>query len=237
MTGGCDETTVNRAVRVLGFDTALGACSAAIVDGARVLAQESAVLRRGHAEALMPMIEAVRGAAGLAFADLDLLAVTIGPGTFTGLRVGLAAARGLALAAARPLVGITTLEALAAGAAAPTAVFVAIDARRGELYGQAFAADRTPLGRPAVLAVDRAARAVPPGPVAIIGSGTNQIMAALTAAGRDDARPAATPVDPDAVVVARLAQRRGPPADAGPVRPLYLRQPDAVPAAAPGRGR
>ena len=90
-------------MRVLGLDTTLGACSVGIIDGDRLLARRFEPMARGHAEALMPMVQAARREAGLKFADLDLLAVTIGPGTFTGVRVGLAATSGLGLASGRPL--------------------------------------------------------------------------------------------------------------------------------------
>ncbi|MCH7931874.1 MAG: tRNA (adenosine(37)-N6)-threonylcarbamoyltransferase complex dimerization subunit type 1 TsaB, partial [Proteobacteria bacterium] len=94
-------------MNVLALDTATAACSVALWSDGTVLAQRFATMARGHAEALMPMVEAVMAEAGLAFADLDLVATTVGPGTFTGLRVGLAAARGLALAGGLPIVGVT----------------------------------------------------------------------------------------------------------------------------------
>jgi tRNA threonylcarbamoyladenosine biosynthesis protein TsaB len=95
-------------MRVLAIDTALGACSAALLDTKRaaVTAHESLAMQRGHAEVLMPLVKRVMEHAGLAFADLDRIAVTTGPGSFTGLRVGIAAARGLGLAAAKPVVGL-----------------------------------------------------------------------------------------------------------------------------------
>ena len=125
---------------VLAFDTAQGALSAAVRDGEGELAAIFEERTRGHAEALMPMLETVLAEAALGFAGLDALAVTVGPGTFTGLRVGLAAARGLALARGLPLVGVTTLEAVAApvSAVAGEAVVAAFDARRDEIYLQVF---------------------------------------------------------------------------------------------------
>ena len=101
---------------ILAIDTALDACAAAVLDTAasKVIAQESQPMKRGHAEALMPLIARVMKASGIAFAALDRIAVTTGPGSFTGLRVGLSAARGIALAAGKPVVGVTTLTAYAA---------------------------------------------------------------------------------------------------------------------------
>src|ERR1700728_3269122 len=101
---------------ILAIDTALDACAACVLDAdaARLIAQESQTMKRGHAEALMPLIGRVMKEAGIAFAALDRIAVTTGPGSFTGLRVGLSAARGIALAANKPVVGLTTLAAYAA---------------------------------------------------------------------------------------------------------------------------
>ena len=104
---------------LLALDTCLGACSAAIVDGAQVVASVSEPMTRGHQERLAPMARDLMAEGGLAFTRLDRIGVTIGPGSFTGLRVGLAFAKGLALALDRPCVGVGTLEALAASVEAP----------------------------------------------------------------------------------------------------------------------
>src|ERR1700721_2501025 len=103
-------------MRVLAIDTALEACSAAVLDTEQggILASESIPMVRGHAEALMPRIARVVSEATLEFLELDRIAVTVGPGSFTGLRVGVAAARGIAVAAGKPAVGLTTLSAIAA---------------------------------------------------------------------------------------------------------------------------
>src|SRR6266403_1703254 len=101
---------------ILAIDTALDACAAAVLDTdvSKIVAQESLPMKRGHAEALMPLIARVMKASTIAFAALDRIAVTTGPGSFTGLRVGLSAARGIGLAASKPVVGLTTLTAYAA---------------------------------------------------------------------------------------------------------------------------
>ena len=103
-------------MRVLAIDTALAACSAAVLDTAQggFIASESLPMVRGHAEALVSLIARVMQRGRLAFPDIDRIAVTTGPGSFTGLRVGISAARGIALAAGKPAFGVSTLSAYAA---------------------------------------------------------------------------------------------------------------------------
>src|SRR5258708_29587221 len=110
------EAAIHLAMLILAIDTALDACAAGVLDteAGRLIAQESLSMKRGHAEALMPLIARVVKQAGIGFAALDRVAVTTGPGSFTGLRVGLSAARGIGLAAGKPVVGLTTLTAYAA---------------------------------------------------------------------------------------------------------------------------
>src|SRR4249919_474450 len=122
------------AMLILAIDTALDACAAAVLDtsASHLIAQESQPMKRGHAEALMPLVARVMKASGVAFAELDRIAATAGPGSFTGLRVGLSAARGIALAANKPVVGVTTLTAFAAPIISENGehpVISAIDAR------------------------------------------------------------------------------------------------------------
>ena len=123
---------------ILAVDTALGACSAALVAEGTTLAHEHLLMARGHAEALAPMVDALMRGAGIPFAALDRIAVTTGPGTFTGQRVGLAFARALGLGLKRPVIGVTTLDAMAQEALAkhPAIAWalVAADAKRGEIY-------------------------------------------------------------------------------------------------------
>src|SRR6476660_7024856 len=124
---------------ILAIDTALDACSAAVLDTAAgtTVALESQPMNRGHAEALMPLIARVIKQSGVAFTSLDRIAVTTGPGSFTGLRVGLSAARGIALAAGLPVVGVTTLTAYAAAFVTDNGeypIVSAIDARHGHVY-------------------------------------------------------------------------------------------------------
>lgn len=214
-------------MRLLAIDTALDACSVAVHDGSGDvlrLTSASEVLGRGHAERLMSMIAEVMAEASLPFAALDRIAVTVGPGSFTGLRVGLSAARGIALVVGAPAVGIGTLAALAAGIAADEPVRAVLAAKGAEIYAQGFAADGTPLEAPR--AVDAAAygAALPSG-AALYGSGAAKLVAA---SGRADLRILGEAAWPDIAAVARL----GTVAEIGshPPEPLYLRPPDAAPA-------
>ncbi len=209
---------------VLGLDTCLSSCSVAVLDGERVVASAREVMARGHQERLAPMARDVMADAGLAFDRLDRIAVTVGPGSFTGLRVGIAFAKGLAFALGKPAVGIGTLEALAAEGSG--LVFPAIDARRGQLYLQAFE-DGRPLMAPdaltAEVAAARLAELSQGRPFVLVGSGAG-LLVGLAPSVRVIAAEGA-----DARHVARLAAGRAP----GPLKPLYLRAPDAkLPASA-----
>jgi tRNA threonylcarbamoyladenosine biosynthesis protein TsaB len=211
---------------VLALDTALGACSAAVTLGECVLASFSEPMARGHQERLAPMIREVMEASGLAFVALDRIAVTLGPGSFTGLRVGLSFAKGLALALGIPCVGVGTLEALAAsaplaGARAAGPSVAVIDAGRGAVYLQIFE-DGSPLSAPDRLPLEIAAARVielQSGAPLLVGPGA-ALLAAVAPGARIDL--AATP---DITAVARLAAAAAPT----PPRPLYLRPPDALP--------
>src|SRR5437660_9628138 len=146
---------------ILAIDTARDACAAAVLDtdAAKIIAQESQPMKRGHAEALMPLIGRVIKESGVAFALLDRIAVTTGPGSFTGLRVGLSAARGIALAASKPVVGLTTLTAYAAPVVSQNGahpVISAIDARHDQVYFQVVSGDGSSLVRPRVGPIEEA---------------------------------------------------------------------------------
>ena len=202
----------------LGLDTCLSSCSVAILDGERVVASAREVMARGHQERLAPMAREVMADAGLRFDQLGAIAVTVGPGSFTGLRVGIAFAKGLALALDLPAVGIGTLEALAAEHHG--LVFAAIDARRGQLYLQGFDEGRALMAPDALTAEIAAAR------VAEFSNGRAFTLVGSGAALLADFAPGAHVVDADgcdARQVARLAAGREP----GPLKPLYLRAPDA----------
>ena len=160
---------------ILAIDTALDACAACVLDtdAAKVIAQESQAMKRGHAEALMPLIARVIRQAGIAFAALDRIAVTTGPGSFTGLRVGLSAARGIALAANKPVVGLSTLTAYAApvvGQNAAQPVISAIDARHDQLYFQVVSGDGGSLMLPRVAPIEEALGASRFGAAHLVGN-------------------------------------------------------------------
>jgi tRNA threonylcarbamoyladenosine biosynthesis protein TsaB len=198
-------------------------------DTAALLASESQAMARGHAEALMPLIERVIVAAEIGFGSLDRIAVTTGPGSFTGLRVGISAARGIALAAAKPVVGLTTLAAYAAPYIAhddKTAIAVAIDARHQHVYLQIFLPGGRTLIAPRIASIADAVRAAANGPVRIVGTGATMLAVAWPAR-----EPAPVLVDesraPDIVWVGRLAAVADE--SSSEPKPLYLRAPDAQP--------
>jgi tRNA threonylcarbamoyladenosine biosynthesis protein TsaB len=213
-------------VKLLAIDTALNACSAAIVDGDVVLACVSSAGGKGNAERLLPLLEQLRQEAGIALGDLDGIAATVGPGSFTGIRTALAAARGLGLALGRPVWGVTTTAALAKAAAAHgpgQGIVAVIDARRDEVYIQVFATDGAPVTEPLLLPLTDAAALLPAGPLLLVGSGSALLK---DAARRADLVLSPADPDPDPVIVAQLAAAMPPP-DHAPA-PLYIRPPDAA---------
>ena len=207
-------------MNILALDTCLGACSVAVCADGAALAAASEAMTRGHQERLAPMAREVMATGGLAFAQLDRIAVTVGPGSFTGLRVGLAFAKGLALALDRPCVGISVLEALGRGR--PGFAGACVDAHRGQVYLQVFIdghAAMAPDVLPVEIAAARLIELYAGGPAALIGSGASLLQAALPQAAME---PKSLP---DPVAIAALASiARAPLA---PPRPLYLRAPDA----------
>jgi tRNA threonylcarbamoyladenosine biosynthesis protein TsaB len=213
-------------MNLLAIDTAADACSVGVVAGAASPMLRSEVIGRGHAERLMDMIADAMAEAGLGYADLFRIAVTVGPGSFTGLRVGIAAARGLALATGAEVVGIGTLAVHAATVPSAAPVLAVLAAGRGEVYGQLFAVDGTPLAEPAVASPQVFAAGLAEG-TALAGSGADLVIAALPMTVRPPVlhRNAA----PDIATLCRLG-RAAPKADGAP-RPLYVRAPDAKPQA------
>jgi tRNA threonylcarbamoyladenosine biosynthesis protein TsaB len=181
----------------------------------------------------MPMIAEVMAEAGLAFAELDRIAVTVGPGTFTGVRVGVAAARGLALGTVLPVVGATSLAVMAHRARQDIEVYrerllaVAVDARRGVVFIQLFPAAQGETHHPQLLTPAEAARLIGAGSAILVGSGADAVAQAVAAAG-GTGQAHLPDLQPDAVSLAELAPRLAP---IHPLRPLYLRPPDAKPQA------
>ncbi|MGN6147347.1 MAG: tRNA (adenosine(37)-N6)-threonylcarbamoyltransferase complex dimerization subunit type 1 TsaB [Rhizomicrobium sp.] len=219
-------------MKILAADTALGACSVAVLEDDRVLAHRFEAMDRGHAEALAPMVDDAMRASGIAFSDINRLAVTTGPGTFTGQRVGLAFMRGLRVALKKPLVGITTLEAMCAAAMAEAKTPYAVslhDARREEAYLAVVSENGLLIASEIISFRDAAARikgAIPQGAaIALAGTGAERVAGDLVQSRLTTIR------QPDALWVARLAQQAPEPSEAP--HPLYLRAPDAKLPASP----
>jgi len=230
---------------ILALDAAGRACSAAVWRDGGIVAARHENMSSGQSEALVPMIEAVMQQAGQSYSDLSAVAVTRGPGGFTGIRIGLAAAGGIALAAGAPLIAVTCFEAVAAAVPRPApgpvedlraVLTVVLDAKRADVYAQSFqwAGDSLlprPLTEPQAIVPEVLAGALPPGKLILAGDGVAQVQPALRAADRDHivAREGGSV---DAAVVAAIAGSGGKSADpAAPpysARPLYLRPPDVT---------
>ncbi len=216
--------------RILAIDTALDAVSACVYDdsAANHFVSETIVMQRGQAEALMPLLDRVVSDSG-GFNALDRVAVTVGPGSFTGLRVGIAAARAIGLACRVPVVGVSTLAALAAPlilAGEPGLVVPAIDAKHGSVYFAVFGPDGRALVAPRVASVREAVRLLGTGPVRMAGSGA-PMLAIEAWATRLAAEVVGETGAPDISYVARLGLLADP--RGAPPKPLYLKPPDAKP--------
>jgi tRNA threonylcarbamoyladenosine biosynthesis protein TsaB len=215
-----------KAKHILALDTCLDACSVAVCDGERSLAVKSEPMARGHQERLAPMVYEVMHAAGIGFDALGRIAVTVGPGSFTGLRVGLAFAKGLALALDIPCAGVGVLEALAQSATLGEEpqgfVCAAVDAKRGQIYLQIFIDGRPAMAPDALdpeTAAARLAELWTGGPATLVGSGAALLEGVLPGA------VILPRTAPDPLAVARIGQAARAPIP--PPRPLYLRAPDA----------
>lgn len=225
-------------MRVLAFDTCFNACSAAVLetDGGAVVAARWEAMRVGHAERLLPMVEEVLVAARCDLADLDAIAVTAGPGTFTGIRVGIAAARGLALASGKPVVGTTSLALLAATARAALSridrsrpIAACHDARKGEVLVE-LARKEEGASPPEAVSLQTRVRLLTPQAAAamilreapealLVGSGAEIVAEAAAGTNLTAACPG---LEPDVRHIAGLSMVR-----LEPPLPLYPRPPDA----------
>ena len=218
---------------ILAIDTALDFCAAAVLDtGTRtVIAQETLEMKRGHAEALMPLIARVMTASGVDYLGLDRIAVTTGPGSFTGLRVGISAARGIGLAADKPVVGLTTLSAYVAPLVADEQgqpVIAAIDARHGQVYFQVVSGNGSALMRPAVAPVEDTFSAARFGALRMVGNAAQMLADRWPRHAQPPALIDPKP-GPDIKWVAWIGAASEP--SAAPAKPFYLRPPDAKPKA------
>jgi len=209
---------------ILAVDTAHAACSVCVYDAGadNVLAAHSEPMRQGHAERLPSMVAEALVTAGISLAQVERVAACSGPGTFTGVRIGLAFVRGLALVLGVPAAAITTFQTLSASARATGLngdVWVIQDARRGEVYLQRFDAMGAPLGEASVLGIAAAGIALAGAKGVVVGSGASLLQLP------DGLKAGSATADPDISQLARLA------ADADPglavAAPFYLREPDA----------
>jgi tRNA threonylcarbamoyladenosine biosynthesis protein TsaB len=217
---------------LLAIDAAGQACSAAAWAEGRVLASRLEHLVRGQSERLLPLVQAVMQEAGLDYAQLDAIAVTLGPGGFTGVRIGLAAAEGLALAWDLPILGLSSF-AVVAGALAPAErqganLLLLLDAKRAEVYAQAEDSAGRLLLEPCLIAPDRLAERLPleHGRWLLAGDAVDQAWPAL--AGHGALARAGAPGHADAAVLARLAAALPLPDRRQRPQPIYLREPDTT---------
>ena len=225
-------------MNILALDTSMGACSAALLrsDAAtHRLVTRHELMERGHAEALLPMVAAIMEEAGLAFTELDLVAATVGPGSFTGVRIAIAAARGFALVTTARLWGTDSLTVMAAEARAADVMqgydspfAVAVDARRNMLYVGIFAADGERREGPLLLSPQDALAILPRELRVVVGSGAGILAEAVAAQGHA-IEPTLTLLQPSAAALAELALLANDMVAV--LRPLYLRPPDAKPQA------
>jgi tRNA threonylcarbamoyladenosine biosynthesis protein TsaB len=221
-------------MNILALDTSLGACSAALLksDGIRsTIFARQAPMARGHAEALMPMVAEVMAEGGVAFAELDVIAATTGPGSFTGVRIAIAAARGLALVTSAKLFGTDSLTVMAKVASATEArrkepFAVAVDARRGMLYVGLYDGAARKLQGPLLLTPNDAASRLPATLRCAVGSG-GALLAEATAQRGQSIESRFAELQPDAAALAMIAFESGETSPT--LRPLYLRPPDAKP--------
>ena len=210
-------------MKVLAIDTASVDCSAAVFDASnnRVLSVVSERIGKGHAERLMAMVDEALSGSSLDLEAIDRVAVTIGPGSFTGIRVGVAAARGFGLALGIDTVGISTLHTLARthlDRDPSVPVVAAMDAKRHEIYAQVFGTDGQPLNEPQSIDVHQLKAWSEHYGAVVTGTGL-----ALLESGVADNEPDRFDIE----VVSRLAARANPAVDLP--KPLYLRGPDAKP--------
>lgn len=217
-------------MKILSLDTAMAACSAAVIDTDVALPLGSAFVQmeRGHAEALPPMVAAVMKQSKLDLSLIDRIVVTTGPGTFTGVRIGLAFARGLGLARGVPVIGIDSLTAIAANEAANAPLLVVSDARNEEVYAALFDTRRRMIKAPHVAIAAALAEDIP-SETLVLGTGAASLIAA---GSRNDLRRSHAGDLPVAEQFARLAVALAPGAMPSP---LYLRAADAKPQTAPLR--
>lgn len=234
-------------MRILAFDTSGPVASIAVADGENTLAECNGPDRSKHGESLLLSVDETLRRTGLSLAQIELLAVGIGPGSFTGVRVGLATAKGLALATGKPLVGVVSLRALARGAAGRRRGLVAaiIDAYRGEVYCALYELEENgrleeklaPINQPPEAAAERLRAAAANRPMLLCGNGVAKYASCFAnLAGETTPAADASRETPSAAALAQeaaLTFEKNGPSDLVLLEPLYLRPSDALPQQAP----
>lgn len=221
---------------VLGLDTSMSACSVALSEGMTVIARESDTMTRGQSEALAPMIDRIMTASGRNFDQLDAIAVTRGPGAFTGLRIGLAAARSLALTTDCPCLGVSTFDVLGRQALTGASVempanavlVIVIETKRDDFYIQAVNPDGSHVIAPSAQMARDIRSALPADrPLFVVGDGRARLCAELGPDGPEMDHIEGIDVPDPAVLVDCARAFLDTPEDA-PASPLYLRPPDVT---------
>ncbi|HIG73961.1 MAG TPA: tRNA (adenosine(37)-N6)-threonylcarbamoyltransferase complex dimerization subunit type 1 TsaB [Bacteroidetes bacterium] len=208
-------------MRVLGIETATDVCAVGLVDGPRDLVDLALLKPRGHGARLAGLIEAALSAAGLTTADLDTVAVSAGPGSYTGLRIGVSTAKGLCLATGASLVAVPTLEALARSAASSRLALAALPSRRGEIYAAVYEADGTTVCEPTALPLADLEAWLPDAPdLVVTGPASGAVLDAVTRG--------LTPIPgrPSGLTIARFGRQRaeaGHVNDVAAFEPAYLK--------------
>ena len=223
-------------MNIIALDTVAGASSVAIFSDGKNVCNFRKVLDRGHAEVLIPMMKEAISSVSFEFLHLDLIAVTVGPGSFTGIRVGLATARSLSAATKVPVIGVTSFEAVASSITekewAGIPVLIALETRRDDLYLQMFSEARARLGEPKAVGGSDIVSYVShqlglQTNILVAGDGAERAVSEIGASSeRFRCRLAASLAGPDAIQVAEIAQERhlsGYPCL--PAEPFYLRAP------------
>jgi len=217
-------------MKIMAMDTAAASCSVAIWQDDCVTHQVLKEMQRGHASELLPLIESLLKDAAMEVADLDALAVTVGPGAFTGLRIGLAAARGFGVASKLPVIGVTTLEAMAHGVGdVDMPVLCALDAKRADLYAQVFDGPGTASCEPQALLPENVVKLVPEsvGKIIVAGDSFGRLEELLKDRGIEAIQSDISL--PDAKYVVEVAANRGIPPKGQPhPSAFYIRPPDAA---------
>ncbi|MEE2996990.1 MAG: tRNA (adenosine(37)-N6)-threonylcarbamoyltransferase complex dimerization subunit type 1 TsaB [Pseudomonadota bacterium] len=217
--------------KILSIDTSADFCAVAIVRDGSPLANESVSMFRGHAEALIPMVQKVCADACTSPSDIDLIGVTIGPGSFTGVRTGIAAARGFALAADCPAVGVSSLHTAAASIASNGLhpILVVLDTRRADYFVQLFGPETTPINAPSVMDAGGISGLIQRYHPFVIGNAVSRLLEEQCIANIGDFDVFSGDGVPDPVSVASIAEKilesRGESSDT--LTPLYLKPPEA----------